>query len=70
MNLLTAKQVIWVYSHLGMTKELLPQKGKCTLLVPPVTSPFKPVRITKTEHKATYGGPLYSCEIDSLEVSA
>jgi len=46
-----------------MTKELLPQKEN-VLLVPPVPV-HSAVRITKTEHKATYGGRSIR-EIDPL----
>ena len=58
-NLLTAKQVIIVYNFAGMTKDLLPRKGKATILSP-VGKVF--YRITWDARKGTYGDRLYLCE--------
>lgn len=59
-NLLTKKQVAWVYSFAGMTLELVPGKGKATRL--DVPSENATIVIQPSQHRSTYGERLYLCE--------
>lgn len=59
-NLLTKKQVAWVYSFAGMTLELIPGKGKATRL--DVPSESVTIVIQPSDHRSTYGERLYLCE--------
>jgi len=58
-NLLTAKQVVIVYSFAGMTKDMLPKKSAATILAPAGRVYF---RVTKSEFKSTYGERLFRVE--------
>ena len=58
-NLLTAKQVVAVYSFAGMTKDTLPKKSTAVILAPAGKVYF---RITKSEFKSTYNERLFRVE--------
>lgn len=64
MILLTAKQAVLAYAHLGLTTAILPRKGRETLLTPPDNSGFQPVRVTLYPGKSAYGKRLYECTLE------
>jgi hypothetical protein len=60
-NLLTKKQVAWVYSFAGMTEDLIP--GKCKVTRLEVPSQRLLITIQPTEHRDdTKKHRLYLCE--------
>jgi hypothetical protein len=66
-NLLTADQVITTYQFAGMTEDLIPRKGRKTLLVPTGKVYFS---IAWDSRKSTYGKRLFLCEhLENAEVS-
>jgi len=66
-NLLTAKQVVWVYGFAGATASNLPKKGQTVVLTSPLDNRVK-FQIRKTAFSATYGGKLYEISHDIFEV--
>jgi hypothetical protein len=59
-NLLTAKQVVAVYSFAGMTKDTLPKKKSTAVILAPAGKVY--FRITKSEFKSTYNERLFRVE--------
>lgn len=57
-NLLTAKQVVWVYAFAGITKERLPRKGETVVFRSPLQFGVS-FSVRKTSEPAVYGGVLY-----------
>lgn len=57
-NLLTAKQIIWVYAFAGITKDRLPRKND-VVVFPHPTQPGVSFVVRKTTEPAIYGGKLY-----------
>ena len=64
-NLLTAKQVVWVYAFAGITKDRLPKKGETVVFPSPIQSNVSFV-VRLTSEPATYGGKLYEVLHDTL----
>ena len=57
-NLLTSKQVCWVYAFAGVTKDRLPKKGETVVFPSPLQSGVS-FAIRKTSEPAIYGGKLF-----------
>jgi hypothetical protein len=57
-NLLTAKQVVWVYAFAGVTKDRLPKRNDVVVFPSPIETGVS-FTVRKTTEPAIYGGKLY-----------
>jgi hypothetical protein len=57
-NLLTAKQVVWVYAFAGVTKDRLPKRNDVVVFPSPI-EPGVSFTVRKTTEPGVYGGKLY-----------
>ena len=68
-NLLTAKQIVWVYAFAGVSKERLPKKNDIVVFPSPIEEGVS-FAVRKTVEKAIYGGPLYEVIHYSTKVAS